>query len=152
MRRYDLISGFFLLALSLVICIGSLRLQVGTLTEPASGFYPLVIGLVLALFSILIIAGARKESSASIGFWAAKANKKGVCLTLLLTLFYIFSLERLGFVLTTIVFFTLFSRFISGHRWTTAVFFGFAASLATYLAFNYLLHAPLPRGAAGGLF
>jgi putative tricarboxylic transport membrane protein len=149
MRRYDFLSGLFLLALSLVICIGSLRLQVGTLTEPASGFFPLVTGLVLALFSIGILWGAWKESRAPVEFWASDANKKGVYLALLSILFYTLFLEPLGFVVTTILFFTLFSRFVSGHRWTTAVFFGFAASLATYLVFNYLLHAPLPPGVTG---
>lgn len=149
MRKFDMLSGLFLLAISLAICIGSLRLQVGTLTEPASGFFPLITGMVLALFSILIIAGAGREKAAPVSFWASEANKKGVYLALLFTLFYIFFLERVGFVLTTILFFMLFSRFVSGHRWRTAVFFGIATSLATYFVFSFLLRAPLPQGIIG---
>lgn len=152
MRRYDIISGFFLLFLSLAICTGAWLLKVGTLTEPTSGFFPMVTGLVLALFSIQIIVGARKLSSARVGFWAAEANRKGIYLALLFTLFYALFLEWLGFVISTIVFFILFSRFVSGHRWATAVFFGLAASISTYVVFSYLLHAPLPQGVVGGVF
>jgi len=46
----------------------------------------------------------------------------------------------------------LFSRYVSGHRWGTAVFFALVTSLATYFLFNLLLHAPLPEGIVGRVF
>ena len=55
MRKFDFLSGIFLLALSFAICIGSLRLHVGTLTGPGAGFFPLMTGLVLGVFSCLIL-------------------------------------------------------------------------------------------------
>lgn len=151
MRKFDMLSGLFLFGLSLAICIGSFRLHVGTLTAPASGFFPLVTGLVLALFSIQIIAGSRKERKEVVRFWASEANKKGIYLALLFAVFYILFLERVGFIVTTFLFFILFSRFVSGHRWRTAVFFGIAASFATYFVFSVLIHAPLPQGIIGRL-
>jgi putative tricarboxylic transport membrane protein len=152
MRRYDIISGFFLLAVSLAICAGSLRLNVGTLTAPGSGFFPLVTGLALSVFSILTLVEAKKSTKEKVKFWAPKANKKGIYLTFLFILVYALLLERLGFIGTTILFFLLVTHFVSGHRWTTAVLFALVTSLATYFVFTILLHAPLPNGILERMF
>jgi putative tricarboxylic transport membrane protein len=152
MRKYDILSGLFLLALSLAICSGSLPLQVGTLTSPGSGFFPLVTGLVLGIFSILIVLQAGKAGRETVRFWAPEANTKGIYLTAFFILVYALLLERLGFIGTTILFFLLVSRFVSSHRWTTAFFFALVTSLATYFVFSYLLHTPLPPGIVGRMF
>jgi hypothetical protein len=146
MRKYDIVSGLFLLAVALSICGGSAQLHVGTLTSPGSGFFPLVTGLVLAVFSILILIQASNAISEPVKFWVPGANKKGIYLTFLFILFYTLLLERLGFIGTTVLFFLLVSRFVSGHRWATAVFFALVTSFATYFVFTILLHAPLPQG------
>jgi hypothetical protein len=80
------------------------------------------------------------------------ANKKGIHLTFLFILFYALLLERVGFIGTTIIFFLLISRFVSRHRWSTAVFFGLVTSFATYFVFTILLHAPLPQGILERIF
>ena len=152
MRKFDVLSGLFLLAVSLAIFIGSMQLQVGTLTAPGSGFFPLLTGVVLGIFSILIIAQARDTSKVPVRFWAPAANRKGIYLSFLLILVYALLLERLGFIVSTTLFFVLFSRYVSGHRWRTAVFFALVTSLATYLVFSLLLHAPLPQGIMGRMF
>jgi len=152
MRKYDILSGLFLLAVALSICVGSSQFHVGTLTAPGAGFFPLVTGLTLGVFSILILVEARKLGKGPIKFWLAGANKKGIYLTFLFILFYALLLERLGFIGTTVLFILLVSRFVSGHRWATAVFFAFLTSLATYFVFTILLHAPLPHGILERMF
>jgi putative tricarboxylic transport membrane protein len=152
MRKYDTLSGLFLLVVSVAILLGSLPLQVGSFTAPGSGFFPLLTGVVLGLFSLLILAQARGERAEPIRFWAPAANRKGIYLSFVLILVYALLLERLGFIVSTTLFFVLFSRYVSGHRWGTAVFFALVTSLATYFLFNLLLHAPLPQGVLGRLF
>jgi putative tricarboxylic transport membrane protein len=152
MRKFDILSGTFLLAISFAICIGSLQLHVGTLTGPGSGFFPLMTGLVLGVFSILILMQARKAPMEWSPFWAPKANKTGIYLTILFLFVYAMLLERIGFIGATILFFIMVSRFVSRHRWRTAVFFAFVTSFATYFVFTLLLRAPLPRGIIGGMF
>jgi putative tricarboxylic transport membrane protein len=152
MRKYDVLSGLFLLVVSLVILGGSLQLQVGTFTAPGSGFFPLLTGLVMGIFSILIIAQARDTTKMPVRFWAPAANRRGIYLSFLFILAYALILERLGFIVSTTLFFILFSRYVSGHRWTTAVFFALVTSLATYFVFNLVLQAPLPQGIIGRIF
>jgi putative tricarboxylic transport membrane protein len=152
MRKYDTLSGIFLLALSTAICIGSSLLHVGTLTAPGAGLFPLACGLVLALFSALILVQAQKASREPVRFWSAGANRKEILLTSLFVLIYALILERLGFLGTSILFFLLISRLVFGNRWTSTAFFALVASFATYLVFRVLLHAPLPPGVLEGMF
>jgi putative tricarboxylic transport membrane protein len=152
MKKYDILSGLFLLALSLGICAASLRLNVGTLSAPRAGFFPLLTGMVLGVFSILIVIQARKTSDELVKFWAPEANKRGIYLTFFFILVYALLLERLGFVATTILFFVLVSRFVFGFRWSKSVFFALVTSFATYLVFTLLLRAPLPSGIVERMF
>jgi putative tricarboxylic transport membrane protein len=152
MKKYDILSGLFLLALSLGICAASLRLNVGTLSAPRAGFFPLLTGMVLGVFSILIVIQANKTSDEPVIFWAPEANKRGIFLTFFFILVYALLLERLGFVATTILFFVLVSRFVFGFRWSRSVFFALVTSFATYLVFTLLLRAPLPQGIVERMF
>lgn len=146
MKKFDTISGLFLLVLSVAICTGSLRLHVGTFRAPGAGLFPLVTGVVLGVFSILILLEARRKAEEAIPFWVPGANIKAISLSFLVILIYALLLERLGFLASTLVFFLLISRFVSGHRWATALFFAGVASLATYSVFKFLLRSPLPSG------
>ncbi|RJR51177.1 MAG: tripartite tricarboxylate transporter TctB family protein [Desulfobacteraceae bacterium] len=152
MRKLDIQSGIFLLLASVAICVGSLQHEVGSLTEPGSGFFPLVTGLVLGVLAILILIEGWKKEQDSAAFWSPAANKMGIFLTIVFILVFSFLLEWAGFLITTTLFFLLVSRFVSHHRWSTALFFGLAASISTYVVFNYLLRAPLPGGIVERIF
>lgn len=152
MRKYDLISGLFLLFFSITICLLSVRYKIGTFNAPNSGFFPLLMGIVLGVLSILILVEARKKKISRIAFWAPKADKIGIFLSFVFVLLYALLIERIGFIATTAIFFFLFSRFISHHGWVTAFLFGVIASFSIYILFTYLLYAPLPRGLLEGLF
>ncbi len=146
MKKYDTFSGFFLLLLSIAICIGSYRLNIGSPTSPGSGFFPFATGLALGVFSILILLEARRSKKEDERFWAQGANKKGIFLTFSLIFLYAILLERLGFIVTSLIFFILISRFVFYLKWKTSIFFSLFASFGTYFVFTILLHAPLPQG------
>lgn len=152
MQKFDRISGLFLFALGIVICIGSLRLDVGTPNAPGSGFFPLVTGLVLAAFSAAIFLQAGRIKDRSARFWEPGANKRGIYFSFLFILVYALLLERAGFVITTMVFFILVSRFVCAHTWKTAVLFASVTAFSTYAVFSYVLRAPLPQGFLGRMF
>lgn len=152
MRQYDIITGLFLLVVALAICGGSFQLHVGSFSGPGPGFFPLMTGLALGIFSILILVGARKLGKEPVKFWVPGGDKKGIYLAFVFILVYPLLLERLGFIGTTVIFFFLISRFVSGHSWITAIFFGLVASLSIYFIFTFLLHAPLPQGIVESIF
>lgn len=152
MRKYDTISGLFLLFLSIAICIGSSKLKLGSPTSPGSGFFPFFTGLALGLFSILILLEARRSKKEDERFWAPGANKKEIFLTFSSILFYALLLERLGFIATSLIFFILINHFVFYLKWTTSIVFSIFVSFGTYLVFTILLHAPLPQGLLERIF
>ncbi len=146
MRKFDLISGLFLLVVSIGICVVSFQMEIGKPNAPSSGFYPLLTGGVLGLFSLIIIIQSRKQDEVSVRFWLPGANKKAILIAFVIILIYILLLERMGFLVTTVLFFILISRFVSGHSWKTVLVFSFLASVTTYIVFRFILRAPLPQG------
>jgi putative tricarboxylic transport membrane protein len=146
MRKFDLLSGGALFALSLVICGLSLKLEVGRPNHPGPGFYPLVCGAALGVFALLIMLQALGARPAAVRFWKAGANRRRIAAAFAIILLYALMLEPCGFVATTLVFFILISRFVSGHGWKNAAAFSAIATIGIYAVFRFLLRAPLPEG------
>jgi hypothetical protein len=146
MQRADFMSGLFLFGLSIFICYGALRLDVGTPQAPAPGFFPLVSGLAIGILSILIWAGSRKRRSAETRFWLPHADKRGIVLTFGVLIFYALSLEFLGFPATNFLFFLLTAKFASHLRWGKAIVFTVLCTIGIQLVFKTLFNTPLPAG------
>lgn len=101
---------------AVLICAFSLQMEIGKPSAPNSGFYPLLMGTILGLFSLIIIYQSRKQEKTPVRFWLPGANKKAILLAFAILVLYILLLEKIGFLLTTIIFFILVSRFVSGHK------------------------------------
>ncbi len=146
MKRSDLLSSLFLLGLAILICLGALRLEVGNPHQPAPGFFPFVSGLALGIFSWLILLRAWKKVEPQKRFWRPDADKKGILLALGVLIFYALSLERLGFLLTNLLFFFLIGRFVAHRNWGVAVAYSILGSTGVQLIFGTLFNTPLPSG------
>lgn len=146
MRKFDLWSGGALFALALIICGLSLRLEIGRPNHPGPGFYPLICGAALGVFALLIMLQALKAPATAVRFWRAGANRRRIALAFAIILLYALMLEPCGFIATTLLFFLLISRFVSGHGWKAAAAFALVATIGIYAVFRFLLRAPLPDG------
>ncbi len=146
MQRADFVSGLFLSGLSIFICYGALRLDVGSPQAPAPGFFPFVSGLAIGILSILIWAGSRKKKAAETRFWLPQADKRGIVLTFGFLIFYALSLEFIGFLPTNFLFFILTAKFASHLRWGRAMVFTVLCTIGIQLVFKTLFNTPLPAG------
>jgi putative tricarboxylic transport membrane protein len=146
MQRTDFMSGLFLFGLSIFICYGTLRLEVGTPQAPGPGFFPFVSGLAIGILSILIWTEGRKKKFAGNRFWLPQADKKGIVLAFGLLGSYALSLEILGFLATNIFFFLLITKFVSHLRWIKAIVFTALCTIGIQLVFKSLFNTPLPEG------
>ena len=66
--------------------------------------------------------------------------------TLLSLLLYVFLLEPLGFVISTIVFLAFTIRLYGYKKWITNLVVSIGFSLFLYFSFNYILKVYLPQG------
>ncbi len=132
---------------------GAMRLDIGTLREPGTGFLPFLAGCAIVLLSgVIIVQAALKKGRAGNGtvssLWRGVRPGKLFALGFLL-LAYVFAFERLGFFLTS--FFMLFAlfRFVEGLPWRKTIVLSLAASAGLYVLLDRLLYTPLPKGFLG---
>src|SRR2546425_11210936 len=102
----DLVSGVFWLAVALFAAAQGLALKLGTLNRPGPGFFPFWGGVVLGALSLVFLVGAWKKTAtqASSGPTPSLRASPKVLVVMGALLGYIVLLERLGFVIVTLLF------------------------------------------------
>jgi len=150
MNNDQVSSGAFLL-IGAAICLGSIRYNIGSLSEPDSGLMPFLIGATISFFS-------------AIGFFqATMQNRRGegwnklfegflwpkVLIVLASLLGYVMLIKLLGFFITAALFIGFLLRAVVPHRWPVVILGAFLTALCSYLIFEVWLMAQLPKGPLG---
>jgi len=139
----ELKSGFFLFAFSLFVLWESLRVGLGTLNKPGSGFLPFCAGVILASLSLMLVYQG----------WGLRKSQKPLSLRVILALasLFVYSLvlETLGFMVATFLLVGIFFRLGERRRWWVLLGMSVSVALLTYLIFGVLLQVYFPRGFLG---
>lgn len=150
MRKYDLISSLFWLMCAILIIIGSLRLPVGTIGNPGSGFFPLIIGCVLGVVSTTLFTCAFQKSLLDKKtFWVEKKKWYIIVTTILSLLIYTIALPRLGFLFATFLLLVFLFKVIGKLNWKVSLGGAILTSFIFYTLFKVMLHVEFPVGLWG---
>ncbi|HEX7125411.1 MAG TPA: tripartite tricarboxylate transporter TctB family protein [Thermodesulfobacteriota bacterium] len=129
----------FLLASAAVVA-GAIRLGVGTLRDPGSGFAPLAFAAVLGLLSVIRLVGTIRAAPYRVeGRWLRVA---AVCILLLA---WGLAVQTVGYLVATFLVAIGFVL-VGGRSVYAALAFGVGAALAVEFVFVRWLATPLPRG------
>jgi putative tricarboxylic transport membrane protein len=143
-------SSLVWLGLAILICIGSLRLSLGSFQNPGPGFFPFVAGLVLGVLAIAVYFQARRGAASAKEtnqpLWTNSSGVKKVVLTTIALLVYAISVNYMGFLISTFIFFIFLLRTIEPQRWSLVILESLLASGISYCIFEIWLQAQLPRG------
>jgi putative tricarboxylic transport membrane protein len=143
-------SSLVWLGIAVLICIGSLRLSLGSFKNPGPGFFPFIAGLVLGILAATVFFHARRAAAAGKEteqpLWTNLSGVKKVVLTTIALLVYAISMEYLGFLISTFIFFVFLLRTIEPQRWGLVILESLLASGISYLVFEIWLQAQLPKG------
>ena len=150
--KSDQISGLFWGAIGLLAIFGSLRLGLGNLGEPGSGFFSFAAGCFVCLMALIVVFRASflrqgfqvKPSS----LWEGTKWKRPIVVTLL-TLGYIIALERIGFLLTSFLLLLVILKGVERLSWTKAILAPIFTLAISYYLFVFFLKANLPKGILG---
>jgi putative tricarboxylic transport membrane protein len=148
MRRLNLISGVFWLVVSIVAATESYRLRIGSFQKPGSGFLPFVAASVLGVLSLLIFLQsllARDERERE-DHWPNPQGWPKAAIVLMALLGYSFSVEKLGFLVTTFFLILFLLKTVGLQAWPKAILFSLLGSFFSYLLFCTGLKVPLPSG------
>ena len=146
-NRGDLIGSAALILVGLGVVIGSIRLQVGTLSMPQPGFFPLVGGLLLiGLSLILLVQGwvgrgtAPRQPREAFGEW-----RRPLILVVSMGV-YTGVLEAFGYVLPTIAIAVVILRLLGVTSWKVLILASVGLSVGTYYLFGRIMGIELPAG------
>ena len=148
----DRVSSLLWLAFGLISIYGSILLDLGTLREPGTGFFPFLSGCFVALLAFVVllrtlIPGRGFQAKIS-SFWKGLNWHRPLAVGLLI-LIYILMLERVGFLLTSLILLFFMLRWVEKFSWWMSLFISASASACTYVLFHTLLKATLPVGILG---
>ena len=153
MGKADRISGIFWLVFAVVVIIESYRLGLGTLHQPGPGFlfFGAAIMLGIMALGILIRAGVNKTSEESKLLNLRKLNIGKVILVLASLFLYSLLMEKLGFILTTVMLFIFLLGVVEKKKWLFTIFTSVIVTALTYGIFEIWLKSQLPKGVFGFL-
>ena len=140
---HELVSGLFFFGLSLFVIWESLRVGLGSLTEPGSGFISLCVGVILCFLSLLLIREGRGVQP------SRKPFPRQVILALILVILYSLALNTLGFIVATFLLVGLFFRLAEPRPWWALLGMSVLVTSLVYFIFGMLLHVYFPRGFLG---
>ena len=139
-------TGLIGLALGLFVIRSGLKLKLGSINDPGSGYVLFYTGILMCLFSISIAIAAVTEGGPTFGSrWeGARWNRPVVIIASLIA--YAIALDQLGFLISTIPLLLILLRAIDPVRWTLAVPLAVLAPVGVWWVLKHALLIQLPSG------
>ncbi len=109
--QYDRIAAIFFLIVGLFFAVYARSVEIGTWSEPGPGFLPFWAGLAMAVMAAALFVGSFRQRGAVMPTFFPESNSwKRVVATFASLVAYAFSLQYLGFTLTTFIFARVLSQ------------------------------------------
>jgi putative tricarboxylic transport membrane protein len=146
LNNSELWGGLIGLALGIFVIWSGLKLKLGTINDPGSGYVLFYTGILMCVFAATIIIAAVTEGGPTFGSrWKdMRWTKPLLVITCLIA--FSFSLDTFGFLLSTIPLMVLLLRVIDPVRWSLTIPIALLAPLGVWWVLKRLLLIQLPSG------
>lgn len=146
-----MITSLVWVALGLAVVAAASRLRLGTWDAPGPGFLPVLIGATMVVLAVgAFVQEWRQRGAAPAPAAAPAVNWWQVALTIAALVAYGLLLDRLGYVVTTLLVMGFLFRRVARLRWPVALTATVLSTLVSYALFALWLKVRLPRGPWGG--
>ena len=150
MRRREITSSLFWLAIGLILTIWSATYPLGNLAQPGTGFLPLGLGILLLIFStVLLIRATRSGASDKEKASVIPKRWPNLVLTVFILLASVFLFETVGYLLTFFVLALVLPLLAGQITLKRSFIFAVLSAAGVYIIFVWLLKQPLPTGILG---
>ncbi|MGE5248377.1 MAG: tripartite tricarboxylate transporter TctB family protein [Verrucomicrobiota bacterium] len=161
MGRGERICSVVLIVFGLLVAVYSRQyLKLGVMISPDAGFLPYCIGIALALlgaiwFVATLAAGPpgkedatpdSADAASGSGAMVRNARLARLLPGILLVLAYAWLFERVGYLVSTVLFMVAWQRIIERERWKKTALVAALSAGGMYTLFVYLLRVYLPTG------
>jgi putative tricarboxylic transport membrane protein len=148
MKISDRWSSSLWLIFSILICIESYRLGIGSFHAPGTGFFPFWVGTVFGALSLLLLVLTFVREGKRVGI-SEKVRWGSIILVLASLFIYAVVLEKIGFVVSTLLFIGALLMIIERKKWLIVAIIAILSTLAFYIVFQVWLQSNLPKGILG---
>jgi len=146
LNNSELWGGLIGLALGVFVIWSGLKLKLGTINDPGSGYVLFYTGVLMCVFAATIIVAAITEGGPTFGSrWEGARWTKPLLVIGCLTSFA-FALDAFGFLLSAIPLMVLLLRVIDPVRWTLAIPVAVLTPLGVWWVLKRVLLIQLPSG------
>lgn len=152
MVKKEWILTLAMLLVGVVFMIGSLRLGLGNVRRPGTGFLPFYTGLGLScvalvyLFKTFLAAKRERRKVNEEFFGRSVLNVVAIFMALIV---YVLLFPLLGYVLSTFLLLIFLFKAGGVRRWTSCTVDAFLAVSLSYLLFCFWLNMRFPKGFLG---
>jgi putative tricarboxylic transport membrane protein len=146
----DQLSSLFWLAISIFVCVESIKAHVGSFVSPGPGFLPFWSAVVLGGLAIILAVTSflKKEREKVAEQWIGAKSGKAIFVVASL-LVYSMLINTVGYLITTFGLMLLLFSVLGRPRIWRWLVSALLTALLTYLIFCYWLNVQLPRGKLG---
>ncbi len=117
----------------------------GQVRHPGPGFLPFGLALCLVILSLALILKSWKSNVSPVPFWPKRTWLRPL-LGVVIFILYALVIQRLGFILSTLLFLIIWMRLIERVRWQRLIGISIGTTGALYFIFVFFLEVPLPMG------
>jgi putative tricarboxylic transport membrane protein len=152
MKNNDRLTSIIFGLVGLYIALQGYYLELGTLPKPKPGFLVFWAGIILFILSLFLFLKtflSKYENGESV--WRGVKWHRGVLLIVIL-IGYILLFQTLGFLVSTFLLLILLFKSMDSKSWKMAFFFSVAATIISFLIFDFFLEVQFPMGILKGWF
>jgi len=146
MVKADRWIGLLFALFSLYIGVESVRLGLGSYQQPGPGFISFCASVILGVLSLALVFLAFFGRTTERETWH---NRGQIAMVFLAILGFTLLLERLGFLLTTLLLIWFLLKVVERRGWGFSVGVAVVVAGASYVVFDVWLSAQLPAGILG---
>ncbi len=150
MKRADATVALISIGLAAFVLLEAGKLAFGSVRVPRTAFFPVILATLLLILSLILLGQALR--GAPTGRGPERIEAEGwyrIAATLVTLVGFALALERLGFLLSTLLLMVLLLRAIESLAWHKVLAVALVTSLVAYAIFSWLLGIPLPAGILG---
>jgi putative tricarboxylic transport membrane protein len=150
-KRADIVSSLFWMAVGLGVSYAGYDLELGRLRDPGSGFLLFWIGVIMVGLSLITFIRALREEAGTHALkpFSLGVRWKKVISVVAALVIYAMVFSWLGFILSTVLLLIFLFKAVEPQRWSVAVAGAVVSALAAYTVFHLWLKSPLPQGLLG---
>jgi putative tricarboxylic transport membrane protein len=149
--KKEIISILFWLVFGIYLSAESYHFGVGNLQRPGPGFFPFLASVFMGILSLFVLiktllSAPWKNNPTCRQDAPESLQWRRIPLAVCGMLCYILLFNRIGFLLCTFLFFIYLLQVVMSQRWLSTLVISVSVSAGSYLLFDVLLNAQLPKG------